>query len=98
MRHVQFHPLVEDETVSAARYYKDRQDGLDLAFLAEVNSTIVRASEAPLTGAPIQGSIRRMAVRRFPYILVYRVETEAIFVISVMHQRRHPSYWQDRVS
>jgi plasmid stabilization system protein ParE len=98
MSHVQFHPLVEDETVSAARYYKDRQDGLDLEFLAEVDSAIVRASEAPLTGAPIQGNIRRLAVRRFPSNVVYRVETEAIFVISVMHQRRHHSYWQDRVS
>jgi len=35
-------------------------------------------------------------MRRFPYSIVYRVETEKVFVLAVAHLRRRPLYWRDR--
>ncbi|MBA3346286.1 MAG: type II toxin-antitoxin system RelE/ParE family toxin [Gemmatimonadales bacterium] len=37
-----------------------------------------------------------MALRRFPYSLLYRIETDRIYVLAVMHHRRRPGYWTDR--
>ena len=41
--------------------------------------------------------IRRAALKRFPYKLLYSVETDHLYVIAVAHQHRKPGYWHDRI-
>jgi hypothetical protein len=32
----------------------------------------------------------------FPYVLIYRVEAGAVFLVAVAHQRRRPGHWTSR--
>jgi plasmid stabilization system protein ParE len=41
--------------------------------------------------------VRRGKVRRFPYVVYYRVLADRIEVIAVLHAARNPQTWQDRV-
>jgi hypothetical protein len=42
------------------------------------------------------GDIRRLILARFPYKLLYSVETDHVYVIALAHRRRAPDYWVDR--
>ncbi len=35
-------------------------------------------------------------VRRFPYLLLYRVAKETVFVVAVFHAKRDPEIWKAR--
>jgi hypothetical protein len=35
-------------------------------------------------------------VRRFPYSIVYRFDSETVYVIAVAHSSRSPDYWHER--
>jgi hypothetical protein len=37
-------------------------------------------------------------VKRFPYGIIYRVDGQEVFIAAVMHLKRHPDYWIDRVN
>lgn len=41
--------------------------------------------------------VRRVVLKRFPYKLLYSVETDHLYVIAVAHQHRKPGYWHDRI-
>lgn len=89
-------PPAEAEMIAAARHYEDRAPGLGERFLDEV----LRASEGiktyPESWPMISGQIRRCLVKRFPFSLLFRIETERIYVLAVMHLHREPNYWRTR--
>ncbi|TMA90118.1 MAG: hypothetical protein E6J77_07075 [Deltaproteobacteria bacterium] len=50
----------------------------------------------PELGHRFSRRLRRFLVRRFPYGLLYRVESDQIFIVAVAHLRRRPGYWRGR--
>jgi plasmid stabilization system protein ParE len=51
----------------------------------------------PESWPEIEDGIRRRPLRRFPYSVLYRIDKDEIVIVAVMHQRRHPRYWAERV-
>lgn len=94
---MELHSAARAEFDEAADRYESERPGLGAAFIAEVRRTADRAAAAPLTGSPYGRQVRRMLVRRFPYALVYAVESERVFVVAVAHHRRRPRYWGRRL-
>lgn len=41
---------------------------------------------------------RRYLLNHFPYGLIYRIDSELIFIIAVTHLQRKPGYWKTRES
>jgi plasmid stabilization system protein ParE len=41
--------------------------------------------------------VRHKLLRRFPYSILYAVESDRIRVLAVGHQRRRPDYWRHRL-
>jgi toxin ParE1/3/4 len=93
-----FHPLAESELLDAARYYEARSRGLGHSFLAAVRRAIEQIQAFPESSPVVRRGLRRNALRRFPYSLIYIYEAELgeVKVIAVMHQKRRPSYWKGR--
>lgn len=82
---------------TGARFYEEQAPGLGLEFVAEVERSIERLREYPEIGAPLRRGARKLLVRRFPYLVIYRVEQERVLVLAVGHQRRHPDFWLRRL-
>jgi hypothetical protein len=40
---------------------------------------------------------RRMVLRRFPFVIVFRAAPAGVEIIAVAHGRRRPGYWRDRL-
>jgi len=89
------------EMAEAARWYETHRVGLGTEFVAAVDAPVARLAEAPRVGAPVPGVadelIRRRAVRRFPYHVVYIELSDRLQILAVAHDRRRPGYWVGRL-
>lgn len=92
----EFHPEALDEFESAALYFAERQPGLELRFIANIETTIRRICEAPSAWRVLEGEVRRCLTPVFPYAVLYSIEPDHLLIIAVMHCSREPGYWRQR--
>jgi len=96
VKRVIFHPEAEAELVAAAKFYEAGSTGLGTDFMGEVERATRALVAYSRIGHRFSRRLRRILVHRFPYGLLYRVESERIFVVAVAHARRRPGYWRHR--
>jgi hypothetical protein len=94
---VVFSPEARLEFEEAERYYNRQVSGLGAKFRAEIVSALPRIHAWPLSCPVERGDIRRLTLSRFPYKLLYSVESDHLYVIAVAHQHREPDYWVERI-
>lgn len=94
---VLFSPQAQAEFEDAARYYDEQRQGLGDELRQEMRNFLSRLRQTPLSFPVEGGDIRRLILARFPYKLLYSVESDYIYVIAVAHRRRSPDYWIDRI-
>ena len=92
-----FTPEALREFEEAARYYAERQQGLELRFIESIHSTVQRILCDPVRWRIFKGDIRRCLAHVFPYAVLYAIEPGGVIVIAVMHTHREPDYWRKRV-
>ncbi|MEW6173534.1 MAG: type II toxin-antitoxin system RelE/ParE family toxin [Bacillota bacterium] len=97
MKSVVFLPEAEQEILEAAIYYESRASGLGIDYLSEVERAVQAVADSPHTWPIIEGELRRRLVRRFPFVILYRVEPEEVVVVAIAHLRRKPGYWRERI-
>ena len=93
----EFHPEALDEYESAARYYAECQEGLELRFIASVEAALRRVSETPTRWRLFEEDVRRCLVRVFPYAILFSIEADCVLIIAIMHLNRKPGYWRQRI-
>lgn len=93
-----FHPEARLEFIQACEHYRNLSPELGQKFVAtfrEVPAGIGRFPEAAPEIHPM--GIRRAQMKKFPYNVVYLLDPDAVFIIAVAHQSRHPDYWLRRL-
>ena len=98
MKAVEYHPLAFEELIDSAEYYEARAELLGESFLDEVERAVADVSESPERWPYFLLNSRRRLLDRFPYSVVYLIETERIYILAVMHQRRRPGDWRKRLN
>jgi plasmid stabilization system protein ParE len=93
---VVFSPEARDEFVEAERYYDAQLPGVGGLLREEVRSALRRIQTWPLSCPIERGEVRRLILTRFPYKLLYSVESDHLYVLAVAHQHRKPNYWTGR--
>ena len=96
MKSVAFHPDAEAEFSATARYYEAQAENLGADFISSVERTYTRLAAFPESGHPFGTRLRRVLVPGFPYGLIYRVESDRLFIVAVAHLHRRPGYWRGR--
>lgn len=94
---VAFLPQAEEELLAAVRYYEIQSPELGVSFLQEVQRATNALSRNPHAAPMVKGEIRRRLLRRFPFGLLYAIEPATIVILAIMHLRRLPGYWEDRL-
>ncbi len=97
MSHIYFHKLAREEFLSGRDYYDEQVFGLGKSFVTEINRSIRIIKANPLAYPIIKENIRKAVVIKFPYSILYRIEKENIYILTVMHQKRKPQYWSSRI-
>jgi toxin ParE1/3/4 len=95
---VTFDASASREYLRAVRWYAAHADEQTAAaFTAEVNRAVVRIEGDPNTGTEFRKRYRWVRLWRFPYLIYYRVVSDAVvLVLAVAHERRRPGYWSRR--
>ena len=91
-----FHPDAKTEFLAAIDWYEECSTGLGADFAGEIHAAIQRATAMPLAWPCVEGDIRRVIAHRFPYGVLYASRGQTLYVLAVMHLRRHPDYWRER--
>lgn len=97
MKRAEFVAAARREFLAEVAYYDKEEPGLGARFAAAVEEATARAVAFPLAGSPYRMGTRRVLVKDFPFMLVYRVTDDSIIVFALAHQSRFPGYWQSRV-
>lgn len=93
----EFHPEARQEFRESAAFYETERSNLGVAFTNEIESVLLKIVDAPVTWPFIEDDVRRCLAHRFPYGVLYTIETDYILIIAIMHCSRKPGYWRDRL-
>jgi plasmid stabilization system protein ParE len=91
-----FSKYARQELDDATHYYEIEYQGLGKRFRDEVQKAAKRISEYPESWSVERGAVRKCILHKFPYKLLYSIESNHVFIIAVAHQHRRPDYWIDR--
>jgi plasmid stabilization system protein ParE len=98
MRHrLRLAAKVELDLASAAAWYRDQRDGLEIEFLAEVYDYFDSICDQPEIYAPVVRNARQAILNRFPCAIYYIAQGNQVVVYAVVHTARDPSTWQTRI-
>jgi toxin ParE1/3/4 len=92
-----FHAQAKEELEQAFSFYRQQgSDSVAEAFLQEIDRVAELLWTHPGFGRSIGGGRRLYNLRRFPYLVIYRVTHGGIEILVVGHQHRRPGYWKGR--
>ena len=95
---VEFRPEAEADLLNARDWYEEQQPGLGEVFSAAFESAVTRISAMPEMYVKALRDIRRAKVRKFPYLIYYRILSDPIEMIAVLHGSRDPHLWRERIN
>ena len=78
-------------------WYERQRTGLGVDFVVGVQGVLDQISVTPELYPQVLLDVRRAPVRRYPYSIFYRIEPGQVIVLAVLHGRRHPRAWQERI-
>lgn len=87
----------EAEFADAVDYYNRQCPGLGYEFAAEVQRTFERIRRHPNAWPVFSFRTRRSLTDRFPYGVLYQVRSNGVLVAGIMHLKRDPKRWQERI-
>jgi len=90
------HPSATEEAREAHLWYLARSPAAAATFMAELDAAVATIAEAPERWPELPNGRRRYVMRRFPFVLVFRIHTDHVRLLAVQHGRRKPGYWKGR--
>ena len=88
----EYHPAVASELEEIRDYYEDKSAGLGKAFIDEFERQLLSIAAMPTRWMIVRDDLRRSLMKRFPYVIFFRViDEEVIRVTVVKHEKRHPA-------
>jgi len=93
---VEFHPEAETEFIESALFYESRVTGLGVHFIQEVEHATRLLQEHPELGQLVEDRFRHLVLQRFPFTLIYAIESGRVWIMAVAHQHQRPGYWRER--
>jgi toxin ParE1/3/4 len=91
-----FHPDVKNDTQSSYDWYQLQAQGLGNDFIAELESAFEAISSLPKTWPKFGSNHHRFLLSRFPFSVIYQIQSEHIYIVAVMHNSKRPGYWLKR--
>jgi toxin ParE1/3/4 len=80
----------------ARDHFQSLRDGLGQAFLDRLNELLGRISAMPRMYGVVWRRVRAARLRKFTYVVYYRVHRDRVEVLAVMHGSRDLSVWKSR--
>jgi plasmid stabilization system protein ParE len=92
-----FHPDAGEEYTRAVEHYAAIAPELGSRFYDAIEGLIHEIREQPERFFRMYPPARRALSRQFPYSVVYLDQPDRIWIVAVMHAKRRPGYWRNRL-
>ena len=89
-------PEAEEELLGAIDWYEARSAGLGNELLRSVDAMLHRILRNPQIYPIIYRGARMAPIRRFPYLVIYRIQVDEISIVAIFHAKRNPRIWKGR--
>ena len=84
-------PLAERDLREAQLWYEEQRPGLGADFRAAVDNAFERLAENPHLYPVVYRGLRRAVMRRFPYLIYFAVQKDAVRAVACWHGKRDPN-------
>lgn len=85
-----FDQEAQAELDDAFAYYEHEEAGLGWRLLAAVEHACFLLCDHPEAGELVDHLLRRWVVRGFPYIILYSIRGDELYIEAVYHGRQRP--------
>jgi toxin ParE1/3/4 len=92
-----FHREAEEEYARATEYYLEINPDLGRRFYDEIERLISDIRRQPSRFRFFDRPVRGHFSDVFPYAALYVDQPDRVLVVSIMHMKRRPGYWRDRL-
>ncbi len=89
-------PEAIKDTAEAIDYFDALRPGLGQSFLIQVQEVLLRISGMPEIHAVVWRNVRAARLRRFTYVVYYRVHQDRVELLAVVQGNRDAAVWQSR--
>jgi plasmid stabilization system protein ParE len=90
---IDYHPAIAEELEEIRDHYEACSPGLGSDFVDEFERQVLTIAAMPNRWMIASGDVRRSLMKRFPYVILFRiVGEETIRVTVVKHEKRHPAF------
>ncbi len=97
MKPHRFHFAADAEYAEAAKYYAAISSELGGRFYDEIERLVAEIRQAPSRFRVYDAPARRHFSTMFPYAVIYLEQADFIWIVGVMHFKRNPIYWKQRL-
>lgn len=95
---IELSPAAQIDFDDAADWYGSYSDELRITFIAAIDAALELVRRSPASFPVVSGTqVRRAIVRKFPYIILFTLQSDHIFIYSIFHTSRNPIVWRGRV-
>lgn len=89
-------PAAEEDIRIACAWYDSKKADLSDEFVAAISSEFDRIAEFPFAFAIAYRGLRLSPVKRFPYVICYRIDDAMIKIFAVFHGSQRSATWKSR--
>jgi len=91
------HPEADEEFAAAVRYYSEISPELGVRFYREMERLLREVCAHPERFWKFDPPARRHLSGDFPYAIIFLEKPDHIWIVAVMHLKRRPGYWRQRL-
>lgn len=85
-------PEAIEEIDLAYAWYEQQKAHLGRSFLDELEVTLDKIVRNPRQYGFANKWVRKLKLRKFPFLVVFEIEGDKIYVYSVLHTSKQPKY------
>ncbi len=93
-----FNPSAVHEAIEAREWYRRRSENAALRFEKEFERACLAIQGNPDGWPKYKFRTRYKQLKRFPYLVIYRLRDDSIEVVAVSHAKRRSAYWRNRIN
>jgi len=97
-RILRIEPLAEEDILRAHDWYSKQRSEVGDRFVSAADHCFLRITTSPMQFPCVHKLVRRALLRGFKYCVYFLVTDDEIIVLAVLHGRRNPDVWRQRVS
>ena len=90
-------PEAEQDLTESFAWYEDKRKGLGYDFLLQVDAGLRFIARNPEISVPAYKRVRKHIIKRFPYKIIYIVESHRVIVLGVIHGKRGANVMKKRI-